>query len=148
MGAWLAIHLKDNHSHFELTDCHLLGVTNGIASSNWLITDELQSTLTASGIEWPVLQNHIPCIAHNIQLVFGVFMSTLLVKAAPSLGKPMSTISNLERIQALPLGRVQDFERRATLASTECPLLDQFHQRYLRKSVCQDILKVLKLTIR
>jgi hypothetical protein len=87
MGAWLAIHLKDNHSHFELTDCHLLGVTNGIASSNWLITDELQSTLMASEIEWPVLQNHIPCIAHNIQLAFGVFMSTLLFRSCTKSGE-------------------------------------------------------------
>jgi len=41
---------------------------------------ELQTTLEASGIEWPALRNHIPCMAHVIQLALGAFMSSLGVK--------------------------------------------------------------------
>jgi len=41
------------------------------------MTCELQSTLEASGIEWPALRNHIPCMAHIIQLALGPFMSSL-----------------------------------------------------------------------
>jgi len=41
------------------------------------MTRELQSTLEASGIEWPALRNHIPCMVHVIQLAFGAFMSSL-----------------------------------------------------------------------
>jgi len=44
------------------------------------MTRELQSTLEASGIELPALRNHIPCMAHSIQLAVGTFMSTLDVK--------------------------------------------------------------------
>jgi hypothetical protein len=44
------------------------------------MTRELQSTLEASGIEWPALRNHIPCMAHVIQLALGAFMSSLGVK--------------------------------------------------------------------
>jgi len=44
------------------------------------MTHELQSTLEASGIEWPALRNHIPCMAHVIQLASGAFMSSLGVK--------------------------------------------------------------------
>jgi len=44
------------------------------------MTHELQSTLEASGIEWPALRNHIPCMAHVIQLALGAFMSSLSVK--------------------------------------------------------------------
>jgi len=44
------------------------------------MTCELQSTLEASGIEWPALRNHIPCMAHVIQLALGAFMSSLGVK--------------------------------------------------------------------
>jgi len=51
-----------------------------IASSNYSMTHELYSTLEASGIEWPALRNHIPCMAHVIQLAVGAFMSTLSVK--------------------------------------------------------------------
>jgi len=44
------------------------------------MTRELQSTLGVSGIEWPALRNHIPCLAHVIQLALGAFMSSLGVK--------------------------------------------------------------------
>jgi len=44
------------------------------------MTWELQPTLEASGIEWPALRNHIPCMAHVIQLALGAFMSSLGVK--------------------------------------------------------------------
>jgi len=44
------------------------------------MTRELQTTLEASGIEWPALRNHIPCMAHVIQLALGAFMSSLGVK--------------------------------------------------------------------
>jgi hypothetical protein len=63
--------------HFELTDGRLRGITTDNASSNDSMTRELQSSLEASGIEWPALRNHIPCMAHVIQLAFGAFMSNL-----------------------------------------------------------------------
>jgi len=44
------------------------------------MTGKLQSTLEASGIEWPALRNHIPCIAHVIQLALGAYMSSIGVK--------------------------------------------------------------------
>jgi len=44
------------------------------------MTRELQSTLDASGIGWPALRNHIPCMAHVIQVALGAFMSSLSVK--------------------------------------------------------------------
>jgi len=67
---------------FELTDGRLLGITTDDASSNYSMTHELQSTLEASGIEWPALRNHIPCMAHIIQLALGAFMSSLSVKGS------------------------------------------------------------------
>ena len=65
---------------FELTDSRLLGITPDNASSKYSITSELQSTLEASGIDWPALRNHILCMAHVIQLALGAFMSSLGVK--------------------------------------------------------------------
>jgi len=44
------------------------------------MTPELQTTLEASGIKWPALRDHIPCMAHVIQLALGAFMSSLGVK--------------------------------------------------------------------
>jgi len=44
------------------------------------MTHNSQSTLQASGIEWPALRNHIPCRVHVIQPALGAFMSSLGVK--------------------------------------------------------------------
>jgi hypothetical protein len=65
---------------FELTDGRLLSITTDNASSNSSMTRELQSTLEASGMEWPALRNNIPCRAHVIQLALGACMSSLGVK--------------------------------------------------------------------
>jgi len=72
--------LKDVLDRVELTDGRLLGITTDNALSNYSMTRELQSTLGASAIEWPPLRNHIPCMAHIIQLALGAFMSSLGVK--------------------------------------------------------------------
>jgi len=58
----------------------VLGITTNNACSNYSMTRELQSTLEASRIEWPSVKNHIPCMAHVIQLALGAFMSSLGVK--------------------------------------------------------------------
>jgi len=44
------------------------------------MTCELRSTLETSGISWHALRNHIPCMAHIIQLALGEFISSLGVK--------------------------------------------------------------------
>jgi len=44
------------------------------------MTRKLQSALEDSRIEWPAFKNHIPCMAHVIQLAVGAFMSSLDVK--------------------------------------------------------------------
>jgi len=77
MGARLAGHLKDVLDCFELTDCGLLGLTTNNASLNYSMMPELQTTIEASGNEWPALRNHITCVAHIIQITLGAFRSSL-----------------------------------------------------------------------
>jgi hypothetical protein len=79
-GERLAEHLKEVLDRFGLDDGRLLGITTDNASSNYSMTRELQLTLATSGIEWSALRNHIPCMAHVIQLSLGAFMSSLGVK--------------------------------------------------------------------
>jgi hypothetical protein len=64
---------------FELTNCRVLGITTDNAFSNYSMTHDLQCTLEASGIQWSVLRNHIPCMAHIIQLASGASMHSLSV---------------------------------------------------------------------
>jgi hypothetical protein len=72
--------LKEVLEHFELTNGRLLEITTNNVSSNYSLTQALQLTLEASGIEWPAFQNHTPCMAHVIQHALGAFMSSLSVK--------------------------------------------------------------------
>jgi len=44
------------------------------------MTGERLSTLEASGMELPAMRNHISCMAHIIQVILGVFMSSLAVE--------------------------------------------------------------------
>jgi hypothetical protein len=71
--------LKEVLNRFELTDSCLLGITTDNASSNYLITWELQSTLDTSGIVWPAMRNQIPCIAHIYLLDLGTFRPSLRI---------------------------------------------------------------------
>ena len=75
-----ALQLKEVLNRFQLTNSCLLGITTESASLNYHMTHELQSTLGDSGIKWPALRNHIPCVAYVIQLALGAFMSSLGVK--------------------------------------------------------------------
>jgi len=74
--------MKDMLDRFGLTDSRLLGITTGNASSNYSMTWDLQSSLEASAIEWPTVRNHIPCMAHVIQLALGSFIRGLGVKGS------------------------------------------------------------------
>jgi len=78
--ARLAVHLKEVHDHFEHTASRWLWITTDNASPNYSTTRKRQSISEACGTEWPALRNHIPCMAHVIQLALGAFMSSLGVK--------------------------------------------------------------------
>jgi len=103
--------LKDVLDRFELTDGRLLGITTDNASSNYLMTRELQSTLEASGIEWPTLRNHIPCMAHVIQLALGVFMSNLGVKGRTTSWEAHEHDQHLGENDSIDIGKSQRFRK-------------------------------------
>ena len=79
-GATIAVHLNYVLHRFESTDGRLLGITRNTASLNYSMTREPQSILQSTGIQWPALRNHIPCMAYVTQLVVGAVMSSLGVK--------------------------------------------------------------------
>jgi len=106
-GARLAIHLKNVLDCCELTDGRLLGITTDNASSNYSMTRELQSTLEASGIEWPALRNHIPCLAHVIQLALGAFMSSLGVKGRTKSWEAHQCDQQFGENESLDIGKSQ-----------------------------------------
>jgi hypothetical protein len=99
--------LKDVLDGFELTDGRLLGITTDNASSNYSMTRKLQSTLEASGIEWPAFRNHIPCMAHVIQLALGAFMSSLGVKGHTKSWKAHKCDQQFGENECIDIGKSQ-----------------------------------------
>jgi len=92
---------------FELTNGRLLGITTDSASSNYSMTRELQSTLEASGIEWPALRNHIRCMAHVIQLALGAFMSNFGVKGRTKSCEAHERDQQFGENQSMDIGKSQ-----------------------------------------
>jgi hypothetical protein len=91
----------------ELTDGRLLGITTDNASSNYSMTRELQSPLEASGIEWPALRNHIPCMAYVIQLAVGAFMSSLGVQGWTKSWEAHERDQQFEENASIDIGKSQ-----------------------------------------
>jgi len=69
------------------------------------MTRELQSTLEASGIEWPALRNHKPCMAHVIQLAVGAFMNSLGVKGRTKSWEAHERNQQFEENESIAIGK-------------------------------------------
>jgi len=106
-GARLAIHWEDVLYSLELTDGRLIGITRDQVSSNYLMTCKLRSTLESSGIEWPALRNHIPCMAHAIQLALGAFMSSLGVQGCTMSWEAHESDQQFGENESIDIGKSQ-----------------------------------------
>ena len=79
-GLKLSEHLHSVMDRFNLNNGRVLGITTDNASSNYSMVKELQASLKAMEVEWSAAQNHIPCMAHVIQLALSAFIQSLGVK--------------------------------------------------------------------
>jgi len=99
--------LKDVLDRFELTNGHLRGIMTDNASSNYSMICELQSTPEGSGIEWPALTNHIPCMAHVIQLALGASMRSLGVKGRTKSWEAHERDQQFGENESIDIGKTQ-----------------------------------------
>jgi len=58
----------------------ILGFTTDSASNNQTLTEALNNAWSLLSVEWCQLENHIPCMAHVVQLILVAFMSSIKVK--------------------------------------------------------------------
>jgi len=75
------------------------------------MTRKLQSTLEASGIEWPALRNHIPCMAHVIQLALDAFMSSLGVKGRTKSWEAHERDQQFGENESIDIGKSQRLQK-------------------------------------
>jgi hypothetical protein len=107
----------------ELTNGCLLGMMTDDASSNYSMTRELQSSLEASGIGWPVLRNHIPCMAHDIQLALGAFMSSLGVKGRTKSWEAHERDQQFGENESIVIGKSQRLRKEGNARINKVPAM-------------------------
>lgn len=78
-GQNLAAVIMDVLHRYKIDDGRLLGITTDNASSNFTTSDSLQAALKIVGVKWSAFNNHMPCMAHVIQLSLGAFMKELKI---------------------------------------------------------------------
>jgi hypothetical protein len=113
--------LKDVLYCFELTDGRLLDIATENASSNYSMTRKLQSTLVASGIEWPALRNHMPCMVHIIQLGVGAFMTSLGVKGHTMSWEAHERDQQFGEIESIDIGKSQRLRKEGNARINKVP---------------------------
>jgi len=79
-GANKAGIINDVLARYGIQD-RILGFTTNSASNNRTLTEALNNAWSLLSVEWCQLENHIPCMAHVVQLILGAFMSSIQVKS-------------------------------------------------------------------
>jgi len=72
---------------------------------------ELQSTLKASGMEWPDLRNHTPCMAHVIRLALGAIMSSHRVQGHTKSSETHERNQQFGENESIVIGKSQRFRQ-------------------------------------
>jgi hypothetical protein len=72
---------------------------------------ELQSTLDASGIEWPALKNLIPCMGHIIKRALGAFMSSQGVNDSPKSWEAHEREQQFGENKSIEIGKSQSLQK-------------------------------------
>jgi len=102
---------------------------------------KLQSTLEASGIEWPALGNHIPCIAHVIQLALGAFISSLGVKGCTKSWEAHEHDQQFGENDSIDIGKSQRLRKegnaRINKVSTMRPSLAKIIEKVRISTYCE-----------
>jgi len=98
----------------------LLVIPTDNGSSNYSRIGDMQSTREASGIEWPALKNHTPCMVHAIQLALGAFKSSLGVKGLTKCWEAQERDQQFGEYESIVIGNSQRLRKRAMLESKRC----------------------------
>jgi len=72
--------INDVLARYGIQD-RILSFTIDSTSNNRTLTEALNNAWSLLSVEWCQLENHIPCMAHVVQLILGGFMSSIKVKS-------------------------------------------------------------------
>ena len=80
MGANMAQIINNFLARYGIQD-RIVGFTTDSAGNNGTLTEALNNAWSLLSVEWCPLENHIPCMAHVVQLILGAFMSSVKMKS-------------------------------------------------------------------
>jgi len=78
-GANMAGMINDVLARYGIHD-RILSFTTDSARNNRTLTEALHNAWSLLSVEWCQLENHIPCMAHVVQLNLGSLISSIKVK--------------------------------------------------------------------
>jgi len=72
--------INDVLARYGIQD-RIVGFTTDSVSNNRTLTEALNNAWSLLSVEWCQMENHIPCMAHVVQLILGAFRSSIKVKS-------------------------------------------------------------------
>jgi len=126
MGANMAGIINDVLARYGIQD-RILGFTTDSASNNRTLTEALNNAWSLLLVEWCQLENHIPCMAHVVQLILGPFMSSIKVKSRDGHRMSGFKVGHIEKVMRLDNGFHKTVEKVMCLRSHTLAPIIQMH---------------------
>ena len=95
---------------YDIRD-RILGFTSDNASNNGTLAKSLTVTMELLNIEWPAAENHIPCMAHVVQLILAAFMRKLQVSSKDGQMPSAFKESYIEKVTGMKCGFHKTIEK-------------------------------------
>jgi len=98
-----------------------------------MLTQALNNDWSLLSVEWCQLENHIPCMAHVVQLILGAFMSSIKVKSWDGHMPSGFKAGYIEKVMRLDNGFHKTVEMVMCLRSdTLAPILQMHTHKFIR----------------
>ena len=118
----------------------ILCFTTNSASNNRTLTEVLNNAWSLQSVEWCQLENHIPCMAHVVQLILGAFMSTITMKLRDSHMPCGFKAGYIEKVMRLDNGFHNTVEKVICLRThTLTPILQMHTLKFIRSNLYAQI---------
>jgi len=131
-GANMAGIINDVLARYGIQD-RILGFTTDSASNNRTLTEALNNAWSLLSVEWCQLENHIPCMAHVVQLILGAFMSSIKVKSRDGHMPSGFKADYIEKVMRLDNGFHKTVEKvRYSRSHTQVHILPMYTHKGIR----------------
>jgi len=144
-GANMAGIINDALARYRIQD-RILGFTTNSASNSRTLTQALNNSWSFLSVEWCQLENHIPCMAHVVQLILAAFMRSIKVKSRDGHMRSGFKAGYIAKVMRLDNGFHKTVENVMCLRShtkhryCNCIRTNSYAQIHMHKGICTNSL--------